>query len=76
MFCEGYPIDIVTPGDDSTRMSAIKLGLLNVGGDDWKERQTADHYVTFSWTDLLNEPMKEIEGVKIVKMEGKPASST
>ena len=63
---EGHLIDIVRRGGDSTRMSAIKLGLLNVGGEDWKERLTAEHNVTFSLGDLIKQSMvldgKVIEG--------------
>ena len=55
---EGHLIDIVRRGGDSTRMSAIKLGLLNVGGEDWKERLTAEHNVTFSLASLIDESMK------------------
>ena len=47
-------------------MSAIKLGLLNVGGEDWKERLTAEHNVTFNLGDLIKQSMaldgKVIEG--------------
>jgi len=58
---EGHLIDIARRGGDSTRMSAIKLGLLNVGGDDWNERLTAEHNVTFSLGDLVKESMKQAE---------------
>ena len=57
-FYEGHVIDIARRGGDSTRMSAIKLGLLNVGGEDWKERLTAEHNVTFSLAGLIDESMK------------------
>ena len=63
---ESHLIDIVRRGGDSTRMSAIKLGLLNVGGEDWKERLTAEHNVTFNLGDLIKQSMaldgKVIEG--------------
>ena len=65
-FYEGHVIDIARRGGDSTRMSAIKLGLLNVGGEDWKERLTAEHNVTFNLGDLIKQSMaldgKVIEG--------------
>ena len=65
-FYESHLIDIVRRGGDSTRMSAIKLGLLNVGGEDWKERLTAEHNVTFNLGDLIKQSMalddKVIEG--------------
>lgn len=57
-FYEGHAIDIARRGGDSTRMSAIKLGLLNVGGEDWKERLTAEHNVTFSLASLVKESMQ------------------
>jgi hypothetical protein len=38
-------------------MSAIKLGLLNVGGEDWKERLTAEQNVTFNLGDLIKQSM-------------------
>ncbi len=57
---EGHLIDMVRRGGDSTRMSAVKLGLLNVGGEDWKERLTADHNVTFSLAGLIQESMKVV----------------
>jgi hypothetical protein len=56
-FYEGHLIDIVRRGGDSTRMSAIKLGLLNVGGEDWKERLTAEQNVTFNLGDLIKQSM-------------------
>ncbi len=65
-FYEGHLIDIARRGGDSTRMSAIKLALLNVAGEDWKERLTAEHNVTFNLGDLIKQSMqleaKTIEG--------------
>jgi hypothetical protein len=63
-FYEGHLIDIARRGGDSTRMSAIKLGLLNVGGEDWKERLTAEHNVTFSLASLIEQSMKLVEPSK------------
>ena len=51
-------------------MSAIKLGLLNVGGEDWKERLTAEHNVTFSWANLLAESLKPLDAPSTVTIEG------
>lgn len=59
---EGHLIDMARRGGDSTRMSAVKLGLLNVGGEDWKERLTADHNVTISLADLVQDSMKLVSG--------------
>jgi hypothetical protein len=67
-FYEGHLIDIARRGGDSTRMSAIKLGLFNVGGQDWKDRITADHNVTFSLGDLIKLSI-QLEG-KIVEGDG------
>jgi hypothetical protein len=67
---EGHLIDIARRGGDSTRMSAIKLGLLNVGGEDWKERLTAEHNVTFSWANLLAESLKPLDAPSTVTIEG------
>lgn len=83
-FYEGHAIDIARRGGDSTRMSAIKLGLLNVGGEDWKERLTAEHNVTFSLADLVKQSMllgppdpKVIEGeaVEVPTNPDSPQSS-
>ncbi len=60
-FYEGHFIVMARRGGDSTRMSAVRLGLLNVGGDDWKERLTAGREVTFSLGDLVKQSMK-LEG--------------
>lgn len=63
-FYEGHFIDMARRGGDSTRMSAVKLGLLNVGGEDWKERLTGGREVTFSLGDLIKQSM-ELEGPMI-----------
>ena len=65
-FYEGHAIDIARRGGDSTRMSAVKLGLLNVGGEDGKERLTSGDTIVFSLGDLIKQSMqleaKTIEG--------------
>jgi hypothetical protein len=66
-FYEGHLIDIVRRGGDSTRFSAVKLGLINTGGDDWKDKLKADHSHTFSFGDLIKQSM-QIEG-KILEGE-------
>jgi hypothetical protein len=73
-FYEGHLIDIARRGGDSTRMSAIKLGLFNVGGQDWKDRITADHNVTFSLGDLIKQSM-QLETKLIEGGQSKPAGS-
>ena len=57
-FYEGHLIDMVRRGGDSTRMSAVKLALFNVAGDDWREKLSAEHNVTFSLAALVQESMK------------------
>ena len=57
-FYEGHAIDIVRRGGDSTRASMTLRGLVNVGGEDWKEKVTAEHNVTFSLAGLVQESMK------------------
>ncbi len=74
MFYEGHLIDMVRRGGDPTRMSAVKLGLLNVGCEDWKERLTSEHKVAFSWSQLLQESLKPLEMSGAVrKLEHEPA---
>jgi hypothetical protein len=73
-FYEGHLIDIARRGGDSTRMSAIKLGLFNVGGQDWKDRITADHNVTFGLGDLIKQSM-QLEGKLIEGERSKPADA-
>jgi hypothetical protein len=57
-FYEGHLIDMVRRGGDSTRFSAVKLGLINTGGDDWKDKLTADHDVAFTLGDLIKQSMQ------------------
>ena len=57
-FYEGHLIDMVRRGGDSTRMSAVKLALINVAGNDWREKLSAEHNVTFSLAALVQESMK------------------
>ena len=52
-FYEGHFIDMARRGGDSTRMSAVKLALLNLGGEDWKERLSVGREVTFGLGDLI-----------------------
>ena len=70
-FYEGHLLDIARRGGDSTRMSAIKLGLLNVGGEDWKERLTAEHNVTFNLGDLIRRSMALDDKVRHPDLAGK-----
>jgi hypothetical protein len=69
---EGHLIDMVRRGGDSTRMSAVKLGLLNVGGEDWKERLTGEHNVTISLASLVEESMKLAPPVFDVTPQAQP----
>jgi hypothetical protein len=73
-FYEGHLIDIARRGGDSTRMSAIKLGLFNLGGQDWKDKLTTDHNVTFSLGDLIKQSM-QLETKLIEGEQSKPAGS-
>jgi hypothetical protein len=73
LFYESHLIDMVRRGGDPTRMSAVKLGLLNVGGDDWKERLTSEHKVEVSWAALLQESLKPLEGSRTITIEGELA---
>ena len=75
-FYEAHLIDIARRGGDSTRLGAIKLGLLNVGGEDWKERLTAEHNVTFSWSQLLQESLKVADEPKAITIEGEVVKPT
>ena len=73
LFYEGHLLDLIRRGGDSTRLSAVKLGLINCGGDDWKERVTTDHSVTLSWASLLAESLRPIdEAGKTVTLEQEP----
>jgi hypothetical protein len=53
-------------------MSGAKRGLLNVGGEDWKEGPAAEHNVTFSIGSLIEKSMKLAEGPKPLTLEHAP----
>ena len=57
-FYEGHLIDLVRRGGDATRMSAVKLALVNCGGDEWKEKPIVETNLTFSLAGLIHESMK------------------
>lgn len=65
-FYEGHLLDIVCRGGDSTRFSAVKLGLINVGADDWKEKLTTDVNATFTLASLVTESLKLVDARAIV----------
>jgi hypothetical protein len=76
LFYEGHLIDMVRRGGDSTRLSAVKLCLINCGADDWKERVTSDHSVTLSWANLLADSLRPIdEAPKTITLEHEPIST-
>ena len=72
-FYEGHLIDMVRRGGDSTRFSAVKLGLINVGADDWKEKLPADVNVEFSLAALVGESLRLAEPRTI---DGTPSTET
>ena len=68
---EGHLIDMVPRGGDFyANERGKKVGLINVCTDDWKERLTAEHNVTFSLASLINESMKLVEAPKGETIEG------
>ena len=70
---EGHLLDMVRRGGDNAQLSAVKLGLINCGADDWKERVTSDTRVTLSWANLLVESLRPVdEEAKTVTLEHEP----
>ncbi len=57
-YYEGHLIDMGRRGGDSTRFSAVKLGLINVGGEDWKEKLGSEVNVQITLASLITESMK------------------
>lgn len=75
-FYEGHLIDIVRRGGDSTRFSAVKLGLINVGAEDWREKLGSDTNVTITLASLITESLKPDYASNTVTIEHEPIAET
>ena len=60
-FYESHLIDMARRGGDSTRFNAVRLGLINVAPDEWRERLDTQANVTITLASLIGESMKTID---------------
>jgi hypothetical protein len=78
-YWESHAVDMSRNGGDSGRFQAVKMGLLSMGREDWRDKvdDKAEVNVTFSFSDLIRKSMqieaqpKVIEGEKVVVQSDK-----
>ena len=59
-YWESHAVDMSRNGGDSGRFQAVKMGLLSMGREDWRDKvdDGAKLEVTFSFSDLIKKSMK------------------
>ena len=73
-FYEGHLIDMVRRGGDPARLSAVKLGLFNVGGDDWRDNLGNRSNGTVTLASLFAESVKPTATVTAGALPDEPVA--
>ena len=70
-YWESHAVDMSRNGGDSGRFQAVKMGLLSMGREDWRDKvdDGAKLEVTFSFSDLIKKSMKIAGEPKVIEGE-------